>query len=68
MKVRDAIKRLRAVGAVPDRVRGSHGVWTLPNGAHVVLVVNKLNADVTEAQLRTIRQTFRAAGLEFDRP
>lgn len=67
MKVRDALARLRAAGARPDRTTGSHQIWTLPNGDHVTVVVNHLNSDITQTQLRTIRQAFKRMGQRFDR-
>ena len=67
MKIREALARLREAGATPDRTTGSHQIWTLPNGDHVTVVVNYQNADITQAQLRTIRQAFKRMGRRFDR-
>lgn len=67
MKVRDAIKLLKAKGCIEVSTRGSHQKWRLPNGCTVPIVVNHKNDDVSPAVLMTLRKEFREAGLSFDR-
>lgn len=47
MLVREALQKLRALGAVPLRQKGSHQVWRLPNGRTVVLVVNHVSDPIS---------------------
>ena len=67
MKVRDALKLMRAKGCIEMSTRGSHQKWWLPGGHTIPVVVNHKNDDVSPAVLMTLRQAFQEAGLTFDR-
>jgi len=66
VKVRDLQESLRASGARPVRMRGSHEIWAWPNGVQVAIVVNHRNADATEAVLRAVKQARRQAGVTVE--
>ncbi len=64
MKVRDLQQELRALGCRPERITGSHERWQTPCRAHVTIVVNHRNADVTQAVLTDVRRVLRAEGIQ----
>lgn len=64
-KVRTLLQELRMLGCRPERVTGSHQVWRTPAGAHVTVVVNHANADVSRLVLASIRHTLRKERLQL---
>jgi predicted RNA binding protein YcfA (HicA-like mRNA interferase family) len=63
IKVRKLIEVLRALGCEPERTTGSHQTWRTPRGAHLTVVVNHANADVTPTVLSGVRRVLRREGL-----
>jgi len=66
LKVRMLLQELRALGCRPERTEGSHQIWRTPGGAHLTVVVNHANADVTPAVLTGVRRVLRREGLLFE--
>ena len=67
LKVRTLLQALRVLGCSPERTTGSHQVWRTPGGAHLTVVVNHANADVTRLVLAAVRHTLRREGLQLGR-
>ncbi len=62
-KLRHLLQELRTLGFRPERTRGSHQVWSTPGGAHLTLVVNHANCDVTPIVLASVRRALRREGM-----
>lgn len=57
-KVRELIRGLRAIGAKPVRVTGSHEIWETICGKRFPIVVNHPNDVCSRRVLQTIRESL----------
>lgn len=61
MKVREAIKRLKADGWYEDRIRGSHRVFKHPSKSGIVVIPGNFGDDVA---IGTLKSIWKQAQLE----